>query len=124
ANILITTMDVQTFIKKWKDSSLGERQSAQSHFNDLCDVLGVPRPAEADPTGTWFCFEYGVGKSSGGDGWADVYRRSCFGWEYKGKKRDLEAAYRQLLDYRVSLHNPPLLIVCDIERFIIHTNFQ
>src|SRR5436190_1782444 len=46
-----------------------------------------------------------------------------FGWEYKGKHKDLKAAYAQLLRYRESLENPPLLVVCDLERFEIHTNF-
>src|SRR5207237_642994 len=45
------------------------------------------------------------------------------GWEYKGKHKDLKAAYQQLLKYREALENPPLLIVCDLDRFEIHTNF-
>ena len=46
-----------------------------------------------------------------------------FGWEYKGKHKDLDAAYKQLLLYRESLENPPLLVVCDMDRIIVHTNF-
>ncbi len=49
--------------------------------------------------------------------------RGHFAWEYKGKKKDLEAAYSQLLQYREDLENPPLLVVCDLDRFEIHTNF-
>jgi hypothetical protein len=30
-----------------------------------------------------------------------------FGWEYKGKHKDLKAAYQQLLKYHESLENPP-----------------
>jgi hypothetical protein len=56
-------------------------------------------------------------------GWADVWMRGHFGWEYKGKKSDLAAAYKQLLLYREDLENPPLLVVCDMDRFEIHTNF-
>src|SRR5437868_6444119 len=37
--------------------------------------------------------------------------------------QDLIAAYKQLLQYRESLENPPLLVVCDLDRFEIHTNF-
>src|SRR5207245_5871305 len=44
-------------------------------------------------------------------------------WEYKGKRKDLHAAYVQLLQYREALENPPLLVVCDLDRFEIHTNF-
>lgn len=46
-----------------------------------------------------------------------------FGWEYKGKHKNLNAAYDQLLLYREALENPPLLVVCDMDRFVIHTNF-
>jgi hypothetical protein len=59
----------------------------------------------------------------GHEGWADVWLRNCFGWEYKGKHKDLVAAYQQLQLYREDLENPPLLIVCDLDRFEIHTNF-
>ena len=49
--------------------------------------------------------------------------RDHFGWEYKGKHKDLKAAYAQLLLYREALENPPLLVVCDMDRFEVHTNF-
>src|SRR5438094_9803994 len=45
------------------------------------------------------------------------------GWDYKGKHKNLDAAYQQLLKYREALENPPLLVVCDLDRFLIHTNF-
>jgi len=35
----------------------------------------------------------------------------------------LAKAYQQLLKYREALDNPPLLVVCDLERFEIHTNW-
>src|SRR5713101_1997153 len=99
------------------------RSAAQQHFLDLCEVFDHPKPADADPTGEWFTFEKGAAKHGGGDGWADVWKRAFFGWEYKGKHKDLSAAYDQLLLYREALENPPLLVVCDMDRFLIHTNF-
>ena len=96
---------------------------SQSHFNDLCALLGQPTPTEADPAGRWFTFEAGAGKTSGGQGWADVWKMGYFAWEYKGQHADLDKAYRQLLQYRESLQNPPLLIVSDLQRIVIHTNF-
>ena len=57
-------------------------------------------------------------------GFADVWKKGCFAWEYKGKKKNLDAAYQQLLRYRESLLNPPLLVVCDFDRYIIRTNFN
>lgn len=89
-------MTPQDFIAKWRPVELKERSAAQSHFNDLCRLLGLDDPIAADPKGDWFTFEYGVSKASGGEGWADVWRRDCFGWEYKGKHRDLDDPIRTL----------------------------
>jgi hypothetical protein len=111
------------FVAKWKRADLSERSAYQQHFLDLCDLLGQPKPADADPAGEWYVFERGVNKDAGGKGFADVWRRGFFGWEYKGKKKNLADAYRQLSQYREALANPPLLIVCDLNRFEIHTNF-
>src|SRR2546423_5042986 len=116
-------MNVAEFIAKWRRVELTERSAAQQHFLDLCEVFEHPKPAEADPTGTSFTFEKGATKQGGGRGWADVWKRNFFGWEYKGKHKNLDAAYDQLLRYRQSLENPPLLVVCDMERIRIHTNF-
>ena len=116
-------MDLDRFIKKWSESELGEKQGYQEHFRDICALLKHSLPSDADTLGASFGFEYSTTKQSGGGGWADVFLKDRFGWEYKGRHGDLDAAYRQLLDYRVSLLNPPLLIVCDFDRFRIYTNF-
>src|SRR5262249_53814525 len=120
---LHSTMTPQQFIQKWKRASLSERSAAQQHFLDLCELLGQPKPADVDSEGTWYTFERGVHKTGGGQGWADVWMQGHFGWEYKGKHKDLVDAYNQLLLYREDLENPPLLVVCDLDRFEIHTNF-
>jgi hypothetical protein len=73
-------------------------------------MLGEPAPTDADPKGEWYAFEKGALKTGGGDGWADVWKRGCF-------------AYVQLQRYAVALENPPLLIVSDMERFRLHTNW-
>ncbi|MBI3407464.1 MAG: hypothetical protein HY040_03800 [Planctomycetes bacterium] len=116
-------MTPQEFIVKWQRANLSERSAAQQHFLDLCDLLGQAKPAAADPDGSWYTFERGVNKSEGGEGWADVWMRDRFAWECKGKHKDLVAAYHQLQLYREDLDNPPLLVVCDLNRFEIHTNF-
>ncbi|HOW51238.1 MAG TPA: N-6 DNA methylase [bacterium] len=116
-------MNAAEFIAKWKRVELKERSAAQEHFLDLCHLVGHKTPAEADPKGEKFCFEKGAAKHGGGDGFADVWYKDHFGWEYKGKKKDLAAAYNQLLLYRDALENPPLLVVCDLDRIIVHTNF-
>jgi hypothetical protein len=111
------------FIAKWSDSKLRERAAAQSHFIDLCKVLGEKAPTDADPKGDWYAFEKGALKTGGGDGWADVWKRGCFAWEYKSPGKDLNAALKQLQYYVRSLENPPLLIVSDMERIELHTNW-
>lgn len=116
-------MTPQEFLNKWRHVELKERSASQSHFNDLCALLGVLDPIAADPKGEWFAFEKGATKTTGGEGWADVWRKGCFAWEYKGPRKDLDKAFAQLLQYSVALENPPLLIVSDMDRIRIHTNW-
>ena len=116
-------MTPHEFITKWRAVELKERSASQEHFIDLCRLLGEPTPAEADPTGEAYCFERGARKDTGGDGWADVWKRHHFAWEYKGKRADLDAAFGQLRLYALALENPPLLIVSDMQRFRIRTNW-
>jgi hypothetical protein len=75
------------FIHKWKQANLS---------------------AAADPDGAFYTFERGVRKEGGTKGWADVWMRGRFAWEYKKKHRDLAAAFSQLQLYRDDLENPPL----------------
>lgn len=133
-------MTPATFKAKWAKFTGKESAAYQEHFNDLCRVLGVPTPVEQDPTGKdSFCFQKHVAKDAElfdfdaegniapadhKKGFADVWKRDCFGMEYKGPGEDLDRAYKQLLRYRESLLNPPLLIVCDFNRFIVRTNFN
>lgn len=107
------------FITIWQSNKLTERAGAQAHFDDLCELLGVEKPR--DPNN--YCFERGAKKSGGGDGWADVWKRGFFAWENKKPGRDLDKALKQLTDYALQLESPPLLVVCDRERIIIHTAF-
>jgi len=119
------------FIAKWRPVELSERAASQEHFLDLCRLLGQPTPAAHDATGAEYAFEKGVevtaasAGAQGERGFADVWWKNKFAWEYKrrGKYRDLTDAYRQLCQYREALGNPPLLIVSDIARTEIHTNF-
>jgi type II restriction/modification system DNA methylase subunit YeeA len=114
-------MTPQQFIAKWKPVALTERAAAQSHFLDLCALLGHDDPVSADPAGEWFTFEKGVAKTGGGDGFADVWKKGFFAWEYKKKKRNLDDALAQLVRYAAALENPPLQVACDTDRFFIRT---
>ena len=116
-------MTANEFIDKWRNSALNERSASQEHFIDLCRLLGEPPPAEADPSGDTYCFERGARKDTGQRGWADVWKRHHFAWEYKSRHANLAAAFTQLRQYTLALENPPLLIVSDMLRFRIYTNW-
>ncbi len=115
-------MQAAEFVRKWKASKRNERQASQEHFIDLCMLLGEQTP-NTDPSGDYYAFEKGA-KTADGNGWADVWLKGNFAWEYKGKLKDLTAAYTQLRRYAEALDNPPLLVVCDLDRFEVHTNWN
>ena len=131
-------MTAAEFKKKWSRYQGKETSAYQSHFDDLCRLLGQPTPNEADPSGAdFFCYQKHVVKDAElldletpaasepvKRGFADVWKKGCFGWEYKGKHKNLDEAYRQLQQYREALLNPPLLVVCDFDHYIIRTNFN
>jgi hypothetical protein len=116
-------MTPDAFVTKWTANTRNEQAASKEHFLNLCELLEVPTP-NSDATGASYAFEKGVKKASGSGGWADVWRRGCFGWEYKSRGGDLEAAHDQLLRYCGALENPPLLITCDMDRIVVRTNFQ
>ena len=113
----LPTMTPQEFAGRWHDAGFGERQGAQSFFNDLCGLVGHPTPAGyGDPEA--FTFEKTVPGGS-----ADAYFEEHFGWEFKGQDAQLDGAFNQLLRYQVHLKTPPLLIVSSFETIRIQTNF-
>ncbi|MBI1775676.1 MAG: class I SAM-dependent DNA methyltransferase [Proteobacteria bacterium] len=116
-------MDLEEFIEKWRLSELKETAAYQSHFIDLCAVLGEKAPTEVDADGVDYCFQKHVTKTVGSAGFVDVWKRGHFAVEYKGPGADLTKAYAQLAEYAPDLDNPPLLIVCDTKRFAIYTSF-
>ena len=110
-------MTPQEFAGRWHDAGFGERQGAQSFFNDLCGLVGHATPAAySDPEA--FTFEKWVP-----GGFADAYFEEHFGWEFKGQDAQLDSAFDQLLRYQVHLKTPPLLIVSSFETIRIQTNF-
>jgi len=116
-------MTPANFAAKWERVTTTERAGSHSHFLDLCELLEVDKPLDVDPDGTHYAFERAVTKAVGGKGFADVWKRGFFAWEYKGKRKNLADAYGQLVLYAGDLENPPLLVVCDLVNFEVHTNF-
>ena len=116
-------MTPDEFIGKWRAVALIEQSVAHEHFLDLCRLLDEETPVEADPGQEWYRFEKLARKDSGVDGWADVWKKGHFAWEYKSQGKDLDAAFQQLRQYALALENPPLLIVSDMRLFRIYTNW-
>jgi hypothetical protein len=116
-------MSPEEFIAHWSPGGggygMGERAGAQPHFIGLCALLDVAAPDDAEN----YTFEKGTLKLGQKRGFADVFKRGCFAWEYKAPGGDLSGALRQLKDYANALDNPPLLIVSDRLAFEIHTQF-
>jgi hypothetical protein len=52
------------FKKKWAKVSAKESAAYQSHFDDLCRLLHLAPPLEADPTGQVFCYQKRVVKDA------------------------------------------------------------
>ncbi|HSV69540.1 MAG TPA: DNA methyltransferase [Methylibium sp.] len=117
-------MTPQAFVAKWGPGGpghgLNERQGAQQHFIELCTLLGVVAPTGGDD----YLFEKGTLALGQKRGFADVFKRAAFAWEYKAPGRPLDAALSQLMRYALALDNPPLLVVSDRLRIEIHTHFN
>jgi hypothetical protein len=60
AAIPAATMTVAQFIQKWRGVALTEHAASQSHFADLCRMLGMPTRTDADPTGSFYIFSHVV----------------------------------------------------------------
>ncbi|WP_180126631.1 class I SAM-dependent DNA methyltransferase [Rhodoferax sp. BLA1] len=120
-------MTPQDFITQWGAPDgvpgpaygLNEEQGAQSHFLDLCELLGVPKPGSADG----YRFEEKSAVIGGKTGYADVFKRGVFAWENKAPGKNLDTALKQLLTYSLALSNPPILVVSDRLTIRIHTQF-
>jgi hypothetical protein len=120
-------MNAQEFMAKWGPGGpafeLNERQGAQPHFIDLCQLLGVALPGSLHD-GSDYIFEQDTLVLGEARGYADVFYRNHFAWENKAPGRNLDTALKQLLTYSLALDNPPLLVVCDRLTTRIHTQFN
>ncbi|MEZ4519852.1 MAG: hypothetical protein R3C44_24490 [Chloroflexota bacterium] len=63
-------MKPEEFAAKWSRIQQKERSTAQTHFNDICRLIGHPTPLEMDPDfGRNFSFEIQAEKPEG-EKWA------------------------------------------------------
>ena len=110
-------MSPAEFIATWQNTTLNEEQGAQSWFNDLCDLIGHPKPL-GDLNGLTYAFEHRIET-----GKADAYYENHFGWEFKASEGQLDEAMRQVLGYSMYLKTPPLLVASAFNVIRIRTNF-
>ena len=110
-------MSPADFISTWQNTTLNEEQGAQSWFNDLCDLIGHPKPL-GELNGLTYAFEHHIET-----GKADAYYENHFGWEFKTHEGQLADAMRQVLGYSMYLKTPPLLVVSAFNVIRIRTNF-
>jgi hypothetical protein len=88
---------VENFVARWKDSQAAERANYVSFLNELCDLLGVPKPnpATKEDARDDYVYERAV-TFQNGDGttttkFIDLYKRGCFVLEAKqGSERATE----------------------------------
>jgi hypothetical protein len=80
---------VEEFVARWKESGAAERANFQPFLGELCDVLGIerPAPAQADDERNAYVFERTVvfnnGDGTTNKGRIDLYKRGCFVMEAK-----------------------------------------
>jgi hypothetical protein len=131
--------NLDAFISKWEASGAAERANKDAFLIDLCDVLGVPRPAPTtgDTEKDLYVFERDAKLSHEGGavtiGKIDLYKSGAFILEAKqgseaGAKKigtakrgtpawniAMNDAYGQALGYARSFDTPvPFLVACDI----------
>ena len=100
------------FAKRWKDA-YDEKSQAQSFLKEFFAVFGVDAVTVAT-------FEHRVKFSDGSQGYADCFWQGKILVEMKSRGRDLDAAFRQAMDYVRSLpdtsQTPRAIVVSDFAR--------
>lgn len=105
------------FITKWKAADLKKRSARR---NRICRLLKSPLQRMPTLPASWYAFERGATNTTGGEGW-----RTSGSASTSGGRRQAEGS-QPLPSRNFSSHcarNPPLLVVCDLDRFRIHTNW-
>ena len=103
------------FSKRWKNA-YDEKSQAQSFLKEFFAVFGVD-------TVVFNAFEHRVKFADGSQGYADCFWPGKILVEMKSKGRDLDAAYRQAMDYVRTLppvDYPHIVVVSDFQHFHVY----
>jgi hypothetical protein len=97
------TLTPQQFANTWANVRLKESSAYVTHFDDLCELVGHPKPAHMDQTGTTFTYQKGARKEEAGE-----IVGNGFAVEYKTARqhKTLTEAFKQLQQYGGALKNP------------------
>ena len=111
-------MEPQQFIERWRNTSFGERQGAQSFFNDICAVVD-----HSDARRLWQPRHISPSRSGCPAGLPTPTSRSILAGSSRATTPTSTPALSQLLRYQLHLKTPPLLIVSSFRTIRIQTNF-
>ena len=64
----------------WRRADRGELGHHAGRTGGFQHQSWTNRRRQKRTHGDIYCFERGATKTSGGEGWADVWKRGCFGW--------------------------------------------
>ena len=88
---------IDAFIGRWQQSGGAEMANFQTFANELCDLLGVPRPdpAQEEVERNDYVFErrvdYKFDDGTTAKRWIDLYKRDCFVMEGKQSAKRVKA---------------------------------
>jgi hypothetical protein len=121
--LCLLSMHPQDFVAKWRGNTSTERQVSQQHFLDLCALVGHATPGGARPREQVLHLRGRRGQAERRPGLGRCLVQGPLRHRVQGAGQEPGRAYEQLLQYRESLENPPLLITGNTQEYFIHTNF-
>lgn len=108
--------DATAFSKRWRNAH-DEKSQAQSFLKEFFEVFGVDSVLQAT-------FEHRVKFADGAQGFVDFFWPGTILVEMKSKGKDLDAAYKQAMDYVRALPDkstlPAAVVVSDFQNFRFH----
>jgi hypothetical protein len=119
------TGEVEAFIARWQAEAEGERSWSQTFLNELCDLLGLPKPGPDTASGYRFEYPVTLTGRTGEDstGWIDLYRKGCFVLESKQVRREAGGKLRAA-EAQASLDLPGLVPAKDRGRRTVATQWD
>jgi|GEM_PF-5568491 len=113
-------MDRSAFAVTRRDSTLDERSAARVRIIDPCRLVGAPTQAGADRDGTTSAHEKGTAETAGGNGVAEVWRRTSFHSE--DKSPPLTSTPPAACSTPTARRTRPRQVVADMDRWEVRSH--